>query len=219
MHDERASVQGLVDQLRAGVEAQRLGELVDLVAVEVPGAGVFAGVEVARQRTDFLADVDGRQLVGACNVAGDVSGDVSGDVAGGFRAGAEENHGKRHQPGGFRVNAGGGDAHGCERGLLLGGEVMQSGLELRAGARVVVVLAGVPAGSACAPVAAVGIRGSLELGGCYRLGAPLGSCGGVVLGGGVGVRRTTVRKRNSERTCRASHPAARAPRTARAGVP
>ena len=45
-----------MDQLRAGVEAQRLGELVDLVAVEVPGAGVFAGVEVAGQRADFLAD-------------------------------------------------------------------------------------------------------------------------------------------------------------------
>ena len=152
MHDQRAPVQGLVDQLRAGVEAQRLGELVDLVAVQVPGAGVFAGVEMARQRADFLADVDGRQFVGVCNVRG------------GFRAGAEKDYGKRHQPGGFRVNAGGGDAHGREGGLLLGGEVVQSGLEFLAGARVAVVLAGVL----------------------------LGSCGGVVLGGGVVVRRGTA---------------------------
>ena len=157
MHDQRAAVQRPVDQLRAGVKAQSLGKFVDLVAVEVPGAGVLTRVEVAGESADFRADVDGRQvanLIGTgwqvANLVGTGRGALTGlggtgrgvlaglvgagrgtlaNLGGGRRrAGAKEDHGERHQAGGLRVNAGGGDADGCEGSLLLGGEVVQRGL-------------------------------------------------------------------------------------------
>ena len=134
MHDECAPVQRLVDQLRAGVKAESLGKLVDLVTVEVPGACVLAGVEVAGKRSDLLADVDGGQ-VGCVGDAGSI-------VRRGGCAGAEEHHGKSHQTRGLRVDTGRGDADSRERRLFQRREVVQRGFEFLAWARLVGVFGG-----------------------------------------------------------------------------